>query len=114
MKQLVAALAVSLICGAATGAQDWSSFGKTDCGQWTLATPGDKDIYRTWLAGMLSGMNAARYLWQKNTNDPLQYISMDQASVWMDNFCKINPLEKLTTGGMTLFDQLMGRVNVPK
>jgi hypothetical protein len=109
MKRLVVAFAVTLSCTGARSA-DWTSFGLIDCGQWVIAAGTNKSTYKTWLAGYLSGLNGGHNLWVNNKLDPLDQLgSMDQAYVWMDNWCRTNPLEKLTHGGMVLYEELTTR-----
>lgn len=85
-----------------------TSFGAPDCGEWVNGTrPGSK----IWLSGYMSGLNrmfnisadrsAAAY-------DPISTLSsMDQAFVWMDNWCRSNPLEGVDSGAQHLLLELI-------
>lgn len=82
-----------------------TSFGTPDCGQWVkTARPSE----RAWLLGYLSGMNT---VWDGEGNkpaDPLGKLnSADQAYLWMDNYCKANPLKNVSTGAVDLFFELV-------
>ncbi|WP_131798419.1 hypothetical protein [Acidovorax sp. GW101-3H11] len=107
---LICAITVLLSFSATAQSTVTTSFGTPDCGEWTKGTrPGSK----IWLSGYLSGLN-----WMFNTingnqipaYDPLSELtSMDQAFVWMDNWCKTNPLDRVDTGATYLFAQLVSK-----
>lgn len=85
-------------------------FGVPDCGEWVSGT---RPSSKTWLAGYLSGLNQmyfARATKKFKTNNPLGELkSLDQAEVWMDNWCKANPLETVDMGALMLFDALISK-----
>jgi hypothetical protein len=96
-KLLIAALAITL--SSQTYAQK-TTFGGANCGQWIkqLIEP-DK----SWLLGFLSGINVAAA-----TNNALDKIkSPQQIYLWMDNYCKANPLSTVTDGAYTLMNELI-------
>jgi hypothetical protein len=80
-------------------------FGSPDCGQWVAEkTP----TRRTWLMGYLSGLNNLHDLLNQKPKNPLDALSSaDQAFLWMDNWCKANPLKSVSNGAIDLFIELM-------
>lgn len=81
-------------------------FGNKDCGEW-IRSP--TDTKRQWLVGYMSGLSAM-YMLNGRKDMPLDKInSADQIFLWMDNYCKNNPLNKVHLGGIDLFLELMGK-----
>jgi hypothetical protein len=81
--------------------------GATDCGEW-LKNP--TPTKKAWLMGYLSGLNKMYSRYQDFPRDPLGALNTgEQAILWMDNFCRTNPIEMVSTGAMDLFIQLMSR-----
>ena len=94
-KQILASLAFGM---AMASAQAVTYIGAYDCGEWFK-----RPVAKAWLLGYLSGMNqmAAGY------SGPLDRIgSAEQAYLWMDNFCKANPLKTIRDGAIDLFTEL--------
>lgn len=83
------------------------SFGAIDCGEWVksqLRTP-PHQANRAWLLGFLSGLNQDKFY-----KDALSKVSSaTQIFLWMDNYCKNNPLEQVSDGTYELFNELMKR-----
>ena len=76
-------------------------FGGSDCGRWVK---GDA-VTKIWLMGFLSGMNIA--MTSQGKPDQLAKInSGEQAILWMDNYCKANPLKVVGDGAQELFIEL--------
>lgn len=87
---------LALCCGSAHAVR---VFGNMDCGRWVK---NNSAADRSWLAGFLSGMVLA-----KPTEDLLESIeSADQFTLWMDNYCKANPLSYVSVGSILLLDEL--------
>jgi hypothetical protein len=105
VKTLIRVITAAAICLTAQSAFSQTGFGSPDCGQWLA----EKTTYRkAWLTGYLSGLNTAHYA--INKRDPLDLLSsMDQAFAWMDNYCRKNPLERVSSGGFELFVELLKR-----
>lgn len=101
---LALVLATSSTCVAQT-----TIFGGYDCGQWVNRPKGHP--MESWVTGYLSGLNSM-YTELKETPgiapiDPLDQLnSMDQAYVWLDNFCKANPLRALDGAARELYIEL--------
>jgi hypothetical protein len=93
---------------AGTSAYAQTIFGGYDCGQWTHR-PKNHPM-ESWVAGYISGLNSMHALSGLKPNDPLDELnSLDQAIVWMDNFCKANPLRKVDGAALALFGELKTR-----
>jgi hypothetical protein len=79
-----------------------ASFGDYDCGQWFTR----KEVARGWLLGYLSGINHV-LADDKKGFDPLNKLnSADQAYLWIENYCKANPLKQLSAAGSLLYLEL--------
>ena len=102
MKQLGLMLSVALISFNAVAIE--TVFGSPDCGSWVQQGSLPK---KAWLNGYMSGLNVQHQLQELKPNDPLSKInSVEQMAVWMDNYCKKNPLEMVSLGGWILFVEL--------
>ena len=107
MKTSIRVITAATICLAAQNSLAYITFGAPDCGQWLTEKT---QARRTWLLGFLSGMNAAHTASKNFKVDPLDQLSSgEQAYVWMDNYCKKNPLNDLSAGGIDLYIELMDR-----
>ena len=85
-----------------TSAETVTMFGGPDCGQWLSRT----DTRKAWVLGFMSGINSV--VANKNL-DPLDKInSANQIFVWMDNYCRNNPLKTASDGGQILYKELLG------
>jgi hypothetical protein len=103
------AVFATVISVAAAEANAFVVIGNSDCGDWvsrrTTAT-------ETWVLGYLSGMYAVV---DSRTSDPLRSISSaNQIYVWMDNYCRNNPLESVSSGARQLFLELQKRAGTNK
>ena len=56
----------------------------------------------SWLMGLMTGFNSSQS--QKN---PIQNVSAKQMELWMDNYCKANPLKTVFNGGQILMMELL-------
>jgi hypothetical protein len=73
--------------------------GQTDCGTWIkINRPAD----RGWILGYLSGINT-----NKNNQDILRKLdSAEQAILFVDNYCRNNPLENTSSAVWQLMIEL--------
>lgn len=81
-----------------------TSFGDYDCGEWFKRPPA-----KSWLLGFLSGLNAVIAEEKKDMPkyDPLNTLnSAEQANLWMDNYCRANPLKRVSGGALDLYLKL--------
>ena len=92
----------------AAGAPAWgqvTTFGDSDCGEWLNAPSASK---KAWLLGYLTGVNEMHERSQLQPADPLDALnSADQAYVWIDNYCKQHPLDRVRAGARDLFAELV-------
>lgn len=80
-------------------------FGGYDCGQW-VKRPKNHPM-ESWISGYLSGLNSMYSISSSSPTDPLDQLnSLDQVYLWLDNFCKANPLRKVDGGALELFIEL--------
>lgn len=83
-------------------------FGGYDCGEW-VNRPKNHPM-ESWVAGYLSGLNSMYSISNASSTDPLvQLNSLDQAYLWLDNFCKANPLRKVDGVAYELFIELKAK-----
>jgi len=103
IKQLfiLCVFATSLV-QSASGQQN--TIGEPDCGQW-ISRKREPD--KAWLLGYLSGASS----WQVATKANIveQVGSVEQIYLWMDNYCKANPLSFLSDGGDKLIFELIAK-----
>jgi hypothetical protein len=79
--------------------------GIIDCGQWVEARSVRKAaIFEGYLIGMMNGMalGSTINLWGYQGRN----TSREQVSLWMDNYCRTNPLSNITAGVNYLADEL--------
>jgi hypothetical protein len=80
-----------------------TSFGNYDCGEWFT-----RPQAKAWLLGYLSGLDAA--LTTETTASTLEKLnSAGQAYLWMDNYCKTNPLKMINSGAISLYLELKSK-----
>jgi hypothetical protein len=81
--------------------------GPPDCGEWFQHSSS-----RAWLAGYLSGINGSGFY--SDGTDFIEGVSGAQVFLWMDNFCKANPLNTVPQGANQLIRELYTRAKVDK
>ena len=94
-------LAAAIIMATSMPAMAFRTFGIPDCGEWVKQ---QSDSNKAWVLGYLSGINAA----EPSRSDALSKVSSaDQIFLWMDNYCRANPLSYADTGAKVLYKELM-------
>ena len=81
--------------------------GANSCWAWTRsheAKAATQGLYTQWVAGFVSGLN-----WNTDDPDILTEMDFDGLMAWVDNYCKTNPLAKVTTGAAMLVQELRER-----
>jgi hypothetical protein len=81
--------------------------GANSCWAWTRshrAKAATQDLYTQWVAGFVSGLN-----WNYVDPDFLTELEFVGLMAWVDNYCKANPLAKVTTGAAMLVQELRER-----
>ena len=78
--------------------------GLHNCGEW-IAGQGLPNGYaaRNWLMGYLSGLSMG------SATDFLTNIDGDSIFLWMNNYCRENPLNSITDGADVLSMQLLSK-----
>lgn len=102
--KLIAALITLIVSSPVFAA---TTFGMPDCGQWFSGTQIQKQNSRAWVMGWLSGVNNSFNVdtakGQIRPDFLKQIRSADQIFLFVDNFCRANPLEDVSAAA----DQLM-------
>ena len=105
----VLAIVATLAFGVSTTAQaaeGSTSIGRPDCGRYILSPSSE---HKAWVLGFLSGANLmleGKTPSGKPSNPLGQLKSAEQVYLWMDNYCKSNPLENVTAGALALLIEL--------
>lgn len=104
MKNKRSLILLLLACCLAQTAFGQNTIGEPNCGQWVSRK---REPDKAWLLGYLSGAS----LWQVGTkaNFLKQVGSAEQIYLWMDNYCKANPLGFLSEGGDNLIFELIAK-----
>jgi hypothetical protein len=87
--------------------------GLNSCGSWVVAERNDAyfGLKVQWVLGFLSGMNLrAKIDGVPTTSDAIKQVGDgDAVQVWMDNYCKAHPTEKIGEAATTLMYELEHR-----
>ncbi len=79
-------------------------FGAPDCGK--LVSDNNTNR-KAWMLGYLSGLNVAHEIEGLKPKDPLNNLSSaEQAFLWVENYCKANPLKSGLDAGWELLKEL--------
>ena len=81
--------------------------GANSCLAWTRshgAKAATQGLYTQWVAGFVSGVS-----WEADDPDILTRMDFDGLTAWMHNYCKANPLAKVSTGAAMLVQELRER-----
>lgn len=83
-----------------------TTFGKPDCGQWIK----DNSLRdKSWLLGFLSGLNSDP---PNQKHDFLNELnSAEQAYLYIDDYCRTNPLNNVSQGAFKLYIDLIKKRN---
>ena len=85
--------------------------GANSCWAWTRsheAKAATQGLYTQWVAGFVSGVS-----WEADDPDILTRMDFDGLMAWMHDYCKANPLAKVTTGAAMLVQELRARRHGP-
>ena len=81
--------------------------GANSCWAWTRsheAKAATQGLYTQWVAGFVSGVS-----WETDDPDILTGMDFDGLMAWVHDYCKANPLAKVTTGAAMLVQELRAR-----
>jgi hypothetical protein len=108
--KLIAAL-ITLTMTSPVFAQLSTTFGQPDCGQWVNATQGQRPQRQAWLLGWLTGANTMiEGTTPKGQTKPdylAQLNSAEQAFLFVDNYCRANPLSNVGHAADQLIAELI-------
>ena len=81
--------------------------GSPSCGTWIADNQKQNEwpkmINQNWLIGFLSGLAVG------SSNNSVIGTDNNSLNLWMDNYCKSNPLETVSDGGIDLFIELTNK-----
>jgi hypothetical protein len=109
MKTLLRTLLLGMaLVLADAGAQGVGIRGGPSCGTWVNAESNHKNTReginfgRTWVIGYLSGLASAtgKDFWGRQN---INLLSNDSVFLWIDNYCRSNPLKNLDDAAIILF-----------
>jgi hypothetical protein len=82
-----------------------SSIGDRTCGQWATRKqmPYNELSAEAWLMGFMTGPAVG------TSKDVLADTDGDSVNLWMDNYCRAHPLDRVGTGATTLYFELLAR-----
>ena len=70
------------------------------CGSWVEARQKNQKSIQLWYVGFISGIN------MKSEKNHLAKIDAASAYLWMDKYCRENPLKNIVEGSSDLFFEL--------
>lgn len=106
MKKII--LVVAVMAFTTVHAQIITSYGRRSCGVWiaviSKTDPREMLDARGWLVGYLSGIAIER------RKDILAGTDAESMFLWMDNYCRENPLSNTVDGGIYLAAELEAKM----
>jgi hypothetical protein len=107
MSKILLTIAIGLmLSGVVTSASAVTLMGKVSCGLWTVERTENRQGSKIWLMGFLSGTVVA------TGKDVLDGTDADSLNLWMDNYCKANPLKMVNDGAGVLYNELKKQKNI--
>jgi hypothetical protein len=98
---------LAILPPAALAQQGITAEGITDCASWvTSRTAGRAEYLEHYLLGLLNGLalGSGIEFWRAGGVK----VSREQAYLWMDNYCRNNPLSNPITGAFALMNERTG------
>jgi hypothetical protein len=106
MKLLIAALVATFLYWTPTVAPASEIREAKDCGEWLRERQSkEKHAEQSWMLGYLSGLAVG------TKRDFLRGTSSEALKLWVDNYCKVNPLNNLGVAGAELAKELIKQKN---
>lgn len=100
---LTVLLVFGLYSEAALAQRHWYGAGGDSCGRWLAARArSDWFSYTNWVFGFVSAAN----LYERR---PLRETDAEAMKVWLDEYCRKNPLEPLSGAALKLVEELRPR-----
>ena len=85
--------------------------GVPDCASWLQPEHATREFMnKSWLIGYLSGLNMAFSLDERRK--PINHfagVTTKQIYLWMDNYCRANPLSSAMTGSSVLYQEMSNK-----
>jgi len=79
---------------------------ENSCADWITARDRkNAQAYEFWLLGYVSGLNMS----QDHSIDFLSGIKANSLELWMDKYCRENPLKTIPNGAFQLVEELTGK-----
>lgn len=100
-KKMVLLLVGLMLSGVASTASAIDVRGGSSCGQWVSDKGVSEHGHKKWFLGYMSGI-ALGY-----KQDVLKGKDSASLFLWMDNYCRANPLKRVDEGGDELFIELI-------
>ncbi len=76
------------------------------CADWITARDRkDAQAYEFWLLGFVTGLNVSK----DHRDDFLSGIKGNSLGLWMDKYCRENPLKSIPQGAFQLIEELTGK-----
>lgn len=106
MKGLVATMICAAAMSLSTSSFALSTIGDRTCGAWVSdrAEATGNLGSTSWLTGLMTGLAIA------SDADVLKNTDGPSMLMWMDNYCRAHPLDRVATGATTLYFELRGRM----
>ena len=79
-------------------------FGNFDCGQWIN---NQNSMRKAWLLGYMSGLSSGTNPDGKKKDWLGKVDSADQIYLFVENYCRANPLKRIEAAGLTLYVELL-------
>lgn len=114
---MIRALSLVLICSLSgshlafsepTGIQT-RYMGKVSCGTWPAeldVTDVRKAVPLNFVLGIIVGKSF------ESNKSLMEHVDIPSVSLWMDNYCRDNPLDTIVTGALELSNELEARVSI--
>jgi hypothetical protein len=78
---------------------------ENSCADWIERDRKSSQAYELWLTGFLSGLNISG----DHKDDFLSGIKANSVYLWMDKYCRENPLKSIPAGALQLIEELTGK-----
>lgn len=106
MKTKLIALFLCLACQPASAVL---ARGAPDCGEWFKTDPAEQLRTKSWLIGYLSGINTGFRIEKQRDFNYFDNATNAQIYLWMDKYCRDNPLSTVSVGSVVLFQEMSNK-----
>ena len=106
MKTKLIALFLCLLCQSAYAVL---ARGIPDCGEWLKTDPTEQLRTKSWLIGYLSGINIGFRIEKQRDFNYFDNVTNDQIFLWMDKYCRANPLSTVAVGSADLYQEMSNK-----